>query len=58
MVILQHAGAKKVGFITEPLATRKLPGDKSAVRVPAGTAPTSVAVSRAPAAQAAPAAKG
>jgi biopolymer transport protein TolR len=23
MVILQHAGAKKVGFITQPLATRK-----------------------------------
>jgi biopolymer transport protein TolR len=23
MVILQHSGAKKVGFITEPLATRK-----------------------------------
>ncbi len=26
MVILQHAGAKKVGFITDPLETRKLPG--------------------------------
>jgi biopolymer transport protein TolR len=26
MVILQHAGAKKVGFITDPLETRRLPG--------------------------------
>jgi len=26
MVILQHAGAKKVGFITQPLATRKPTG--------------------------------
>jgi biopolymer transport protein TolR len=33
MVILQHAGAKKVGFITQPLATRKpmgAPADSTA----------------------------
>jgi hypothetical protein len=30
MVILQHAGAKKVGFITQPLATRKPMGAPAA----------------------------
>jgi biopolymer transport protein TolR len=45
MVILQHAGAKKVGFITQPLATRKptgAPADATAgaTAAPAGgTAP-------------------
>jgi biopolymer transport protein TolR len=41
MVILQHAGAKKVGFITQPLATRKPMGataDSSAATPAAGTA--------------------
>ncbi len=44
MVILQHAGAKKVGFITQPLATRKpmgAPADSTAgaaVAPAAGTA--------------------
>ena len=37
MVILQHAGAKKVGFITQPLATRKPMG------APAGAATDSTA---------------
>jgi biopolymer transport protein TolR len=39
MVILQHAGAKKVGFITQPLATRKpmgaTGGDATAAAAPA-----------------------
>jgi biopolymer transport protein TolR len=30
MVILQHAGAKKVGFITDPLETRKSPAAAAA----------------------------
>jgi biopolymer transport protein TolR len=34
MVMLQHAGAKKVGFITEPLATRKPAGDTAAAAPP------------------------
>ena len=35
MVILQHAGAKKVGFITQPLATRKPMGASAAAEAPA-----------------------
>ena len=43
MVILQHSGAKKVGFITQPLATRKPMG------APAGDAPAAgAAVAPAP----------
>jgi len=41
MVILQHAGAKKVGFITQPLATRKpmgAPAAAGATEPAAGTA--------------------
>ena len=53
MVILQHAGAKKVGFITEPLATRK----PSAVGT--ASAPATAGASRPAAAPAAaPVAKG
>jgi biopolymer transport protein TolR len=53
MVMLQHAGAKKVGFITEPLATRKpsSAGDATAPAASAATTPVA-----APAA--APVAKG
>jgi biopolymer transport protein TolR len=40
MVILQHAGAKKVGFITQPLATRKPMGaPDSTARAAAAAAP-------------------
>ncbi len=35
MVILQHAGAKKVGFITQPLATRKPTGGAAPAGGPA-----------------------
>ncbi len=38
MVILQHAGAKKVGFITQPLATRKPMGAPAADAAPAAGA--------------------
>jgi biopolymer transport protein TolR len=38
MVILQHAGAKKVGFITEPLATRKVTSGTAAASAPAPAA--------------------
>src|SRR5262249_58749702 len=37
MVILQHAGAKKVGFITQPLATRKPTGAGAPVPAAAPT---------------------
>jgi biopolymer transport protein TolR len=40
MVILQRAGAKKVGFITEPLATRKLPAEPPAAAAGAATPAT------------------
>jgi len=57
MVILQHAGAKKVGFITQPLATRKpmgAPADSTAGAVaPVGAGAGSAAV--APAAAGTPA---
>ena len=58
MVMLQHAGAKKVGFITEPLATRKpstgAAGDAAAPAAasspPASPATAQAARSAAPAA--------
>jgi len=39
MVILQHAGAKKVGFITQPLATRKPRGAAADATAGATAAP-------------------
>src|SRR3954468_11629804 len=39
MVILQHAGAKKVGFITQPLATRKPTGAPADATAGATAAP-------------------
>ncbi len=43
MVILQHAGAKKVGFITQPLATRKPMGAPDAAANSTASAPASAA---------------
>jgi biopolymer transport protein TolR len=39
MVLLQHAGAKKVGFITQPLATRKPVGASPDATAGAAAAP-------------------
>ncbi len=61
MVILQHAGATKVGFITEPLATRKptTAGDAIAPTASAAAAPApSAATTPVAAPAAAPVAKG
>ena len=49
MVLLQHAGAKKVGFITQPLATRKPLGASADATAGAAAAPAGGGPAAAPA---------